>query len=86
MSFSLSERMIVLFLIACDDNLNALFQIALDHHIASLSYRAQRRLIDDVGQLRTGSACRRTCHRAEVEVGIVLDLLGVHAAGCPRVL
>ena len=43
----------ILFLISCNDNLNALLQVRLGYTLASVSYGAQSRLIDYVGMRAT---------------------------------
>ena len=67
----------VLLLIAGDDHLNALLQIRLGSEAASVTDGAQGGLVDDVGQLCTGSAGGHAGHLVEVHILGDLDLLGV---------
>ena len=79
MSFSLFGEDLVLLLVAGDDDLDALLQVALAHLVAACAHRAQRGLVDHVGKLRTGRAGGHARDGAEVQAGLALDLLGMHA-------
>ena len=70
---------LVLFLVAGDDDLDALLQVGLAHLIAAGAHRAQRGLVDHVGQLRARRAGGHAGDCAEVQAGLALDLLGMHA-------
>ena len=69
---------IVLLLITGDDDLDRLLKIRLDHALSTGTYRTKRRLIDDIGQLRTTRT--GSCLRDGTEVDIVrhLDASGVY--------
>ena len=68
----------VLLLIADDDHFDALFEIRLRGLCAAVAHGAQRRLVDDVGQLGAGSAGSHARHLVEIDAGLELDLFGVH--------
>ena len=67
----------VLLLVACDDHLDALFQICLGSKAAAVPDSPQRRLVDDVGQLCAAGAGCHSGHLAPIHVLRHLDLLGV---------
>ena len=69
---------LVLLLVACDDHLHTLLQITLGHKFPVLAYRAQSRLVDDIGQLRAGSACCRPGNGIEIHAFAHMNLFGVN--------
>ena len=62
---------------ARDDGLDALLDVGLGEGLAPLSDGPQRRFVDDVGELRAGSARRRPCDDVPVDVRLGLDVLCV---------
>ena len=67
----------VLFLVACNDHLDALLQVCLGHALAPGPYRPQSGLIDDVGQLGTGGTGSHAGHGVKVHPRGDLYLFGV---------
>ena len=67
----------VLFLITGNDDFDALLHIRLVGKLAAVADSTQRRLIDDIGKLGAGGACRHAGDLAEVNVTADLDLLCV---------
>ena len=52
----------IFLLIASDDHLNAFFQILLGYKGTSIADRPESRLIEDVGELRSGSSGCHACY------------------------
>ena len=67
----------VLLLVSGDDDLDALLHVGLGRLAAAVADGAQRRLVDDVGQLRARGACGHAGHLQIVDVRVGLDLFGV---------
>ena len=67
----------VLLLVARDDDLDALLKVGLRDEAAAVPYGAQGRLVDDVGELRTGGAGGHAGDLVEVDLFVELYLLGV---------
>ena len=67
----------VLFLVACNDHLDALLQVGLSHALAARADGPQRGLVDDVGQLGTGRAGGHPGHGGKVDARGQRDLLSV---------
>ena len=67
----------ILLLIAGNDYLDALFQVGLGHALAARAGRPQGSFVDDVGQLRAGSAGGHPGHGVEIHARGQCDLFGV---------
>ena len=67
----------ILLLIAGNDHLDALFQVGLGHALAACADCPQGCLVDDIGQLRAGSAGGHPGHGIEIHARGQCDLFGV---------
>ena len=68
----------VLLLVACNDHLNGFLQIGLGDHRPVVPDGSQSGLVDDVCQLRAGSAGGHSCHGFKVHIVGNLYLFGVN--------
>ena len=68
----------ILALCTRDNRLHTFLQISLFYRAATQTYRAQRRFVDDICQIRARCTGRCARNRIEVNISRHMDILGMH--------